>query len=145
MFFKKKKLPLLAKENIVVGCKADTKETVIRTIGQMLVDGGYVGSDYIEGMIAREESFSTYMGNGLALPHGVEAVKKTIKSSGIAVMTFPEGTSWGEETAKVVIAIAGAGGEHLEILGNIAEKMMDEETIEKIVHGDVETVYSLLV
>ncbi len=145
MFFKKKKLPLLTKENILVSCKTDTQENVIRAIGGLLVDGGYVGTEYIDGMMRREESFSTYMGNGLAIPHGVEAVKKTIKNSGLAVMTFPEGTPWGTETAKVVIAIAGAGGEHLEILGNIAEKMMDEETIEKIVNGDVETVYSLLV
>ena len=112
MFFKKKKeeaaskkKELLRRENIRVNCKADTQEAVIRTVGQMLVDGGYVDAPYVDGMVEREKSFSTFMGNGLALPHGVEAAKKEIKASGIAVMTFPEGTDWGGNTVNVVIAL----------------------------------------
>ena len=110
----------------------------------MLVDSGYVDAPYIEGMIEREKSFSTYMGSGLSLPHGVEAVKKTIKASGIAVMTFPEGIDWDGNTAKVVIGIAGVGEEHLNILGIIAEKMLDETAAEQVANGDVDTVYKIL-
>ena len=110
----------------------------------MLVDSGYVDAPYIEGMIEREKSFSTYMGSGLALPHGVEAVKKTIKASGISVMTFPEGIDWDGNTAKVVIGIAGVGEEHLNILGIIAEKMLDETAAEQVANGDVDTVYKIL-
>ena len=71
-----KKLALLYPENVKVGCKADTKENVIRQVGQMLVDSGYVNPSYVDAMVKREESFSTYMGNELALPHGVEEAKK---------------------------------------------------------------------
>ena len=84
------------------------------------------------------------MGNGLALPHGIEEAKKDIKDSGIAVMTFPEGTSWGDETANIVVGIAGVGEEHLQILSVIAEKMLDESAAEKLANGDVDTVYSIL-
>lgn len=154
MFFRNKKKEaekkeaekkeLLYRENIRVGCEADTQENVIRKVGQMLVDTGYVDQPYVEAMLERESSFSTYMGNELALPHGVEAAKKDIKASGIAVMVFPEGTQWGNEKVKIVIGIAGVGEEHLQILSVIADKMLAPEAAEELVKGDVDTVYRIL-
>lgn len=150
MLFKKKKdettekKELLYRENIRVNCKKDTQEAVIRQVGQMLVDSGYVEPAYVEGMLEREKSFSTFMGNGLALPHGVEAAKKDIKASGIAVMTFPEGTDWGGNQVNVVIGIAGVGEEHLQILSVIADKMLDEAAAAQVASGDVDTVYQIL-
>ena len=139
-----KKTALLYPENVKVGCKADTKENVIRQIGQMLVDSGYVNPSYVDAMVKREESFSTYMGNELALPHGVEEAKKEIKASGIAVMIFPEGTDWGGETAKVVVGIAGVGEEHLQILSVIAEQALEEGNMERIINGSAQEVYENL-
>lgn len=146
MFFKKKeKAPeLLMKSNIITGCKADQKEQVIRKVGKMLVDGGYVKEDYVEAMLERELTFSTNMGNGIALPHGVEKAKEEILNSGIAVMVFPEGTDWNGEMVKIVIAIAGKGEEHLTILANIAEKLCDEEAVEKLVKMDAEGIHKVL-
>lgn len=139
-----KKPALLYPENVKVGCKADTKENVIRQVGQMLVDGGYVNPSYVDAMVKREESFSTYMGNELALPHGVEEAKKEIKASGIAVMIFPEGTDWGGETVKVVVGIAGVGEEHLQILSVIAEQALEEGNMERIINGSAQEVYEIL-
>ena len=96
MFFKKKKeektekKELLYRENIRVNCASADKEQVIRSVGQMLADSGYVDQPYVDAMVEREKTFSTFMGSGLALPHGVEAAKKEVKASGIAVMTFPQ-------------------------------------------------------
>ncbi len=135
---------LLYRENIKVGCEPDTQKNVIRKAGQMLAETGYVKPSYIDGMLEREKSFSTYMGNELALPHGVEAAKKDIKASGIAVMIFPEGTPWGNETVKIVIGIAGVGEEHLAILSVIADKMLAPEAAEKLVNADADTVYEML-
>lgn len=139
-----KKPALLYPENVKVGCKADTKENVIRQIGQMLVDSGYVSPSYVDAMVKREESFSTYMGNELALPHGVEEAKKEIKASGIAVMIFPEGTDWGGETVKVVVGITGVGEEHLQILSVIAEQALEEGNMERIINGSAQEVYEIL-
>lgn len=146
MLFKKKekKLELLYKENIKVNCKSDTKENVIRAVGNMLVNTGYVDAGYVEGMLEREKTFSTFMGNGLALPHGVEAVKKEVKQSGIAVMIFPDGVDWDGNEAKIIIGIAGVGDEHLSILASIAEKMLSEEAVEELLHADVDKVYHML-
>ena len=142
--FTKKKTPLLYPQNVRTNCKADTKENVIRAVGQMLVDSDYVKQSYVDGMLLREKTFSTYMGNGLALPHGVEEAKRGIKQSGIAVMIFPEGVDWDGEKAKVVIGIAGVGEEHLEILSVIAEQMLEEENVERLVTGSAEEVYETL-
>lgn len=141
---KEEKKELLYRENVRVNCEPDTQEQVIRKVGQMLVDSGYVDQPYVEAMLEREKSFSTFMGNGLALPHGVEAAKKDIKASGIAVMTFPKGTDWGGNKVNVVIGIAGVGEEHLQILSVIADKMLDETAAERIAKGDVDTVYKIL-
>lgn len=135
---------MLYRENIRVNCKADDQETIIRQLGQMLADSGYVDVSYIDGMVEREKSFSTFMGQGLALPHGVEAVKKAVKASGIAVMTFPEGTDWAGNTVNVVIGIAGVGEEHLEILSIVAEKMLNETAAQRLAEGDADTVYQIL-
>lgn len=151
MFFKSKKAAekkkeLLCRENIRVNCPSDTQENIIRQVGRMLVDSGYVNESYVDAMLLREKTCSTYMGNALALPHGVEEAKREIKASGIAVMVFPEGVKWGAETANVVIGIAGVGDEHLDILSVIAEKMMDEASAAKLADGnaDVDTVYEVL-
>lgn len=148
MFFnknkKKDKNTLLQKKNIILNCKAEEKETVIRKVGALLVESGYVDATYIEGMIERENSFATYMGNGIALPHGVESAKDGILASGIAVMIFPEGTDWNGETAKIVIGIAGKGQEHLEILGNIATKLGEEEAVEALLSMNIDEVYEFL-
>ena len=153
MFFQRKakkeenntsKLALLYPENVRVGCKADTKENVIRAVGQMLVDSGYVNQSYVDAMVKREESFSTYMGNELALPHGVEEAKKEINASGIAVMVFPEGTDWGGEQVKIVVGIAGVGEEHLQILSVIAERALEDGCIERLASGSANDVYEIL-
>ncbi len=148
MFFKSKKKEekkeLLMQKNIRVGCASEPQAEVIRKVGQMLVDSGYVDQPYVEAMLEREKTFSTFMGSGLALPHGVEEAKKDIKASGIAVMTFPDGVDWGGNPVNVVIGIAGVGEEHLEILSVIADKMLDEAAAERLAKGDADTVYQIL-
>lgn len=148
MFFKKKvqetKKDLLLKENIKVNQKEMSKEDVIKTLGEMLVASDYVNSAYIDGMLEREKTYSTYMGAGLAIPHGVEEAKKQVKVSGIAVMIFPEGTVWEDEKVNIAVGIASVGEEHLEILGALSEVIMDEESASKLYKGDVNTVYKIL-
>ena len=150
MFWSKKKeapaekKPLLYRENIKTGCTVSGKDEAIRMVGQMLVDSGYVDQPYVEAMLEREKTFPTYMGNGLALPHGVEAAKKEVKASGIAVITLKNPIDWEGNEAQVIIGIAGVGDEHLEILGIIADKMMDEAAAAQLATGDADTVYRLL-
>ncbi|MDD3404570.1 MAG: PTS sugar transporter subunit IIA [Hespellia sp.] len=142
---KEKAVPeLLQKQNIILDCKAMPKDQVIEQIGKMLTDSGYVDASYTNAMKEREKTFATYMGNGIALPHGVESAKAAVKNSGIAIMVFPEGTEWSGEMAKVVIGIAGKGDEHLDILSNVALKLGEDGAVEKFLEMNKDQMYELL-
>lgn len=150
MFFKKSKQEkqenkdLLQRKNIIVKCDQLTKEEAIKKAGQLLADSGYVDQEYVAAMLEREKTFSTFMGNGLALPHGVEAAKKQVKASGISVVTFKEPIDWDGNPVQTVIGIAGVGDEHLEILSMVAEAMLDEEICENFASYDTDHIYHIL-
>ena len=150
MFFKKSKQEkqenkeLLQRKNIIVKCDPLTKEDAIKKAGQLLADSGYVDQEYVAAMLEREKTFSTFMGNGLALPHGVEAAKKQVKASGISVVTFKEPIDWDGNPVQTVIGIAGVGDEHLEILSMVAEAMLEEEICENFASYDTDHIYHIL-
>ena len=148
MFFSKKEnnqtLEILQKKNIIIYTNTISKEDTIRLLGEKLVESGYVNASYIEAMIEREKTFATYMGNAIALPHGVERAKEGILSSGIAVMIAAHGIDWSGDTAKVIIAIAGKGEEHLEILGNIATKLGEEEAVQALLTMNIDEIHDFI-
>ena len=121
---------ILKKSNIKLGLKNIEKEEAIKMAGQLLVDSGYVDPEYVEAMLLREEQLSTYIGKGVAIPHGVGKAKDNIKKSGMVVLQFPEGVSFGEEKVCLLIGIAAVGNEHLNILSNIATALEDDDHIE---------------
>lgn len=121
-----------------------TKNEVIRTIGQALVDTGYVTPKYIDGMIAKEDVFNTAIGNSLAIPHGIESAIGEIKNSGLAIFTYPDGIDWGDgETVKLIIAVASAGDDHVETLGKIAAACESQEAVDAILKKSVDEVYDM--
>ncbi len=129
-------MSVLSVENIVLNKNLATREEAIRFTGQVLVDRGYVEPAYIEKMLEREEMTSTFMGNGVAIPHGTDDAKKEVKASGLAIIQVPDGVDFGDgNIAKLLIGIAGKGDEHLEILSNIAVVVADEDNVEQIVNA----------
>jgi mannitol PTS system EIIA component len=125
---------ILAKENILLNASVESKEEAIRLTGSILVDKGYVDTDYIEKMLEREELTSTYMGNFVAIPHGTEDSKSFVKESGISFIQVPQGVDFGNgNIVKLLIGIAGKDNEHLDILSSIAIVCSEEENIEKLV------------
>src|SRR5471030_156429 len=124
---------ILAKEGIVLNVASESKDKAIEKTSKLLIDGGYVKENYIEGMKAREEEVTTYMGNGVAIPHGMNEYKKEILESGIVIAQYPEGVDFGEgNVAYIVIGIAGKGDEHMEILSKIALTVQYEENVERL-------------
>ncbi len=135
---------VLVKKNIILNNKSVSKEEAIRAIGKLLVDDGYVTEKYVDGMIEKEDVFNTAIGNNLAIPHGIESVIGEIKKPGLAIMTYPDGVDWGDgETVKLVIAVASAGDDHVEILGKIATTCESEEAVDEILKKSVDEIYDL--
>ncbi|MTB64034.1 PTS mannitol transporter subunit IIA [Streptococcus sp. zg-86] len=113
-----------------------TKEEAIRFCGQKLADAGHVNEAYIEAMIERNEELSVYMGNFIAIPHGTDAAKKEVHSSGITIVQVPAGVNFGTEAdpkiATVLFGIAGLGDEHLEIIQKISIFCADVDNVVKL-------------
>lgn len=124
---------VLTTENIRLNETINSKEEAVREVGGILLSQGYVEEAYIDTMMEREEITSTYMGNYVAIPHGTEAAKKSVKETGIAIITAPEGVDFGDgNIVKLIIGIAGKGNEHLDILSKIAIVCSEEENIDRI-------------
>lgn len=120
------------KLNVSVG----TKQEAIALAGKLLADAGHVDTSYIEKMQEREVLTTTYIGNGVAIPHGTNEAKDMIKSSGISVVQVPQGVDFGEgNTAYLLIGIAGVGNEHLEILSQIAIVCAEEDNVKQLVQA----------
>ena len=136
---------ILKIENIRTGLAPESKEEAIRRVGQILHDSGYVDVSYIDAMIERENLTTTYMGMGLAIPHGTSEAKAAVIKSGIAVLQYPEGVEFGDEKAHLIIGIAGVGDSHLEILAKVSEALEDEEVLERLSKSaDASEIYETL-
>jgi len=138
-------IEVLKKENIRLNQPKTGREKVILRCGQMLLDSGYINERYIEGMIKRDNAFSTGIGNYIAIPHGEKDFKQDIISAGIVVLTYPEGIDWHGSLVYLVIGIAATGDEHLDILGNIVEHLeTGEDTVNLVRNAGVDDVYNML-
>ena len=131
--------------NIRTGLSSEPKEAAIRRAGELLAAGGYVEPGYADAMLRREESATTYMGMGIAIPHGTSDAKKCVLHSGIVVLQYPGGVAFGDEKAYLVVGIAGVGDAHLDILARLGEVFGDEELLRRLTtEDDPQAIYEAL-
>ncbi len=123
---------LLARESIVLEGEATTMAEAITEAGRLLVAAGAVPEKYVDSMHEREESVSTHMGNGLAIPHGTNEAKGLIRRTAISFVRYPRGLDWNGKETEFVIGIAGAGDDHLQVLARIGEIFLDQEQIDRL-------------
>ncbi|GIO07580.1 mannitol-specific phosphotransferase enzyme IIA component [Brevibacillus reuszeri] len=127
---------ILTAEKIMLNAKVASKEEAIRLAGNLLVQAGHVTTVYVEKMQEREQLATTYIGSGVAIPHGTNESKQEIQSTGISIVQVPEGVDFGEgNTAYLLVGIAAVGDEHLEVLSNIAIICSEEENVKRVVQA----------
>ena len=136
---------VLAKDNILTGLKTESKDDAILRAGHLLEQKGYVLKGYADAMLKRENESTTYMGMGIAIPHGTDEAKKDIIRSGIVILQYPEGVNFGDEKAYLIAGIAGKGDEHIEILASLGETFEDEDKLKTLMSAeDPNTIYKIL-
>lgn len=141
----------LNKNDITLSQSATDKFAAIKNIAQSLIDKGLVEQGYVEGMLNRENQNSTFLGNGIAIPHGTTDTRSMVKTTGVAVHHFPQGVDWGDgNTVFVAIGIAAKSDEHLGILKQLTKVLgadgveerlrnaKNEDEIIALLHDDVQ-------
>jgi mannitol/fructose-specific phosphotransferase system IIA component len=127
---------LLDADLIVPAGRAATKEEAIREAGALLVASGAVDPEYVDAMLDRERTISTYMGSYLAIPHGTNAAKGEIRRSAISLVRYEGTVDWDGNPVRVVVGIAGVGDEHLSLLSRIALVFTDADRVERVLAAD---------
>ncbi|MXP23622.1 PTS mannitol transporter subunit IICBA [Gordonia sp. HNM0687] len=138
---------VLALESIVLHGSATTAAEAITEAGQLLVTAGAVDPSYVDAMHDREKSVSTFMGNGLAIPHGTNDAKVSIRRTGISFVRYDQPVDWNGKQAEFVVGIAGAGKDHLALLNQIAQVFLDADQVARLRAADSpeEVSHTLLV
>ena len=123
----------LSVQDIHPGEQAGNKEEAIRQVAAALVQAGNVADGYVNGMLAREQQTSTFLGNGIAIPHGTTDTRDQVLKTGVQVFQFPQGVLWGEgQVAYVAIGIAASGDEHLGLLRQLTHVLSDDAVAEQL-------------
>lgn len=135
----------LSQQDIHMGAAASNKQDAIQQVAAALAAAGCVSPAYVDGMLQRELQTSTYLGNGIAIPHGTTDTRDLVLKTGVQVFQFPQGIAWGEETAYVVLGIAARSDEHLALLRQLTHVLSDENVAERMAKtASAEELRSLL-
>ena len=136
----------LTPNDIRLNANAVTKDEAIRMMVSDMVQDDLVETDYLEGMRTREGQTSTFLGNGIAIPHGTPETRHLVKTTGIKVIRFPQGLDWGNgDIAHTIIGIAAKSDEHLSILRQLTHVITDDQLAQRLhTSAAVEEVISIL-
>ncbi|QCJ69342.1 bifunctional PTS fructose transporter subunit IIA/HPr protein [Providencia heimbachae] len=136
----------LSLNDIHIGATAPNKQNAIEQVAAALTEAGYVKNGYVQGMQEREHQAPTFLGNGIAIPHGTTDTRAQVLNTGFAVFQFPQGIDWGDgQTAYIVIGIAAQSDEHLALLRQLTHVISDENIAQAMAKaGSAEELKSLL-
>lgn len=116
-----------------LGARPANKREAIAQVGQLLVDSGNIAADYVTSMQRREEVANTYLGNAIAIPHGLPEDRELIHRTGVAVLQVPAGVEWNpDETAQFIVGIAAKSDEHIEVLRRLTRVLGDAEQVARL-------------
>lgn len=136
---------LLAEASISLAASASNRDDAIRQAGAGLVAVGAVRAEYVDSMIDRENSVSTYMGEAIAIPHATLAAKGSVLSDAISMMRFPDGVDWNGHDVRVAFGIAATQNGHIALLSRLAAVLMNPATASALrAATTIEQVYALL-
>ena len=118
---------LLAESSIRLDLTATDQEDAIRQTGAALLEADAIDASYIDAMLERERSVSTFVGEGVAIPHGTLDGKDSVKNDALVVLRFPEGVDWDGNDVRVCVGIAARGNGHIALLSQLAVVLLDPD------------------
>lgn len=123
----------LAREQIAMGQVASDKAAALRLLADRLVSDGLVAEGYLQGLEAREAQGSTFLGQGIAIPHGTPQTRDLVFATGVRLLQFPEGVDWGDgHIVYLAIGIAARSDEHLRLLQLLTRALGETDLAEAL-------------
>jgi len=121
-------------QQVALDAQVTTKDEVLGLISQNLSSLGLVSGDYLDALVGREEKVSTYLINGVAIPHGVNEAKEQVIQTGVFIVQVPRGVVWNDkgDVARLIVGIAAKGQDHLKLLERLTNVVMDEAIAEQL-------------
>lgn len=127
----------LEHSNVQLHARVANKAEAIRKAGALLVESQHMLPGYIDSMLGREKVANTFLGNGIAIPHGLPKDRDLILRTGIAVLQVPDGVEWNRgEIVHLVVAIAAKSDEHIGILANLTGVLTDDAVAHRLATTD---------
>ncbi|MFT4127559.1 MAG: PTS mannitol transporter subunit IICBA [Gordonia sp. (in: high G+C Gram-positive bacteria)] len=123
---------IMSLDSIVLHGTSASADDAIDEAGRLLVSAGAVDPEYVVSMHEREKSVSTFMGNGLAIPHGTNEAKGSIRHTGMSFVRYDQPVDWKGKKAEFVVGIAGAGQDHLALLNQIAQVFLHPDDVQRL-------------
>jgi len=118
-----------------LGAAPHNREDAVRAAGALLAQAGHVLPAYVDSLLQREKLANTFLGQGVAIPHGMIEDRHLVQSTGLAVLQVPAGVRWGDDAkqAHLVVAIAAASDEHIAVLRRLTRLMRDQALMQRLV------------
>ena len=136
---------VLVREAIRLAQHADDKWDALRQSGALLEELGAAEEGYADAILEREQQISTYMGEGVSIPHGTDQARSLVRRTALGFLQYPDGVDWDGETVYLCIPIAASGDEHVGVLSALAEVLVDGDSAARLREAtDVEEVLVLL-
>jgi PTS system mannitol-specific IIA component len=136
---------LLPAASIVFASQVSDRVEAIRRSGALLVAAGCVDVDYVDQMLDRERAVSTFVGDGIAMPHGTLTAKNDVMVEGLSLLLLASPIDWGGSEVTTVIGIAAHGRRYITLLSQLATALLDEGRAESLRRATTpERVYELL-
>jgi phosphoenolpyruvate-protein phosphotransferase len=124
-----------------LGAAPYDRDDAVRAAGEVLVQSGFAQAAYVESLLQRERVATTYLGQGVAIPHGMVEDKNLVRRTGLGVLQVPAGVDWGADAqgqpqeVKLVVAIAAASDEHIQVLRRLTRLMRDDARLQQLIHS----------
>jgi phosphoenolpyruvate-protein phosphotransferase len=121
-------------QQVLLNAQVTTKADALELISQNLSALGLVRGDYVNALLAREEKVSTYLINGVAIPHGVNEAKQQVIQTGVFIVQAPQGVVWNSkgDVARLIVGISAKGKDHLSLLQRLTNVVMDEAVAQQL-------------
>jgi PTS system mannitol-specific IIA component len=136
---------LLQLAGMSLDATASSREEAVRICGQLLLDLGAIDQEYADAMWEREQIFPSEIGSGFAIPHGTDESRQYVEFDQLVFVRFAEPFTWENEVVEACVGIASQGDGHVELLGTLAELLMEDGAREFLLESsDAEAIRQVL-